>query len=62
MADTGRAGIATFVMHGKQYLAAIRAAAADVLALETMFFADEVRDPGTRSRTSRTPERSAARN
>jgi DNA end-binding protein Ku len=28
MADTGRAGIATFVMHGKQYLAAIRAAAA----------------------------------
>ena len=45
MADTGRAGIATFVMHGKQYLAAIRAAAADVLALETMFFADEVRDP-----------------
>jgi DNA end-binding protein Ku len=32
-------------MHGKQYLAAIRAAAAGVLALETMFFADEVRDP-----------------
>ena len=45
MADTGRAGIATFVMHGKQYLTAIRAGAADVLALETMFFADEVRDP-----------------
>lgn len=45
MADSGKAGIATFVMHGKQYLAAIRAAAADVLALETMFFADEVRDP-----------------
>ena len=46
MADTGRAGIATFVMHGKQYLTALRAAAAGVLALETMFFADEVRDPG----------------
>jgi DNA end-binding protein Ku len=45
MADTGSAGIATFVMHGKQYLAAIRAAPAGVLALETMFFADEVRDP-----------------
>lgn len=45
MTDTGKAGIATFVMHGKQYLAAIRAALAGVLALETMFFADEVRDP-----------------
>lgn len=45
MADTGKAGIAAFVMHGKEYLAAIRAAAAGVLALETMFFADEVRDP-----------------
>jgi DNA end-binding protein Ku len=45
MADTGKAAIATFVMHGKQYLAAIRAAAADVLALDTMFFADEIRDP-----------------
>jgi DNA end-binding protein Ku len=43
MTDTGKAGIATFVMHGKQYLAAIRAMP-DVLALETMFFADEVRD------------------
>lgn len=45
MADTGRAGIATFVMHGKEHLAAIRAGEAGVLALETMFFADEVRDP-----------------
>ena len=44
MTDTGKAGIAAFVMHGKQYLAAIRAMP-DVLALETMFFADEVRDP-----------------
>ena len=44
MSDIGRAAIATFVMHGKQYLAAIRAAG-DVLALETMYFADEVRDP-----------------
>jgi DNA end-binding protein Ku len=44
MADTGKAGIAAFVMHGKQYLAAVRAMP-DVLALETMFSADEVRDP-----------------
>jgi DNA end-binding protein Ku len=44
MTDTGKAGIATFVMHGKEYLAAIRATP-DVLALETMFFADEIRDP-----------------
>ncbi len=44
MADTGKAGIATFVLHGKQYLVAIRARS-DVLALQTMYFADEVRDP-----------------
>lgn len=44
MAESGRAGIATFVMHGKQYLVAIRARA-DVLALQTMYFPDEVRDP-----------------
>ena len=44
MAAAGKAGIATFVLHGKQYLVAIRARS-DVLALQTMFFADEVRDP-----------------
>jgi DNA end-binding protein Ku len=44
MSDTGKAGIATFVMHGKQHLVAIRPAG-DVLALQTMFFSDEVRDP-----------------
>jgi DNA end-binding protein Ku len=44
MADTNRGGIATFVMHGKQHLAAIRASG-DTLVLETLFFADEVRDP-----------------
>ena len=44
MAATNKAGIATFVMRGKQYLGAVRAAA-DVLMLETMFFADEIRDP-----------------
>lgn len=44
MADTGKAAIARFVMRGKEYLAAVRADG-DVLVLETMFFADEVRDP-----------------
>ncbi len=44
MADTGKAGIATFVLHGKQYLVVLRARS-DVLALQTMYFADEVRDP-----------------
>jgi DNA end-binding protein Ku len=43
MADSNRAGIATFVMHGKQHLAAIRASGS-TLVLETLFFADEVRD------------------
>ena len=44
MADANRAGIATLVMHGKQHLAAIRASGT-TLILETLFFADEVRDP-----------------
>ena len=38
-----RIGVATFVMRGKQYLAAIRPYDG-VLVLETMYFADEVRD------------------
>ncbi len=44
MGRAKRVGIATFVMRGKQYLAAIRPDG-QVLALETMFFADEIRDP-----------------
>jgi DNA end-binding protein Ku len=43
MTRTNRAGIATFVMRGKEYLTALRADG-DVLALETLFFADEIRD------------------
>ena len=46
MAATNKAGIATFVMRGKQYLVAVRAEE-DVLVLETMFFADEIRDPSS---------------
>ena len=44
MEKAERIGVATFVMRGKQYLAAIRPSG-NVLVLETMFFADEVRDP-----------------
>jgi DNA end-binding protein Ku len=43
MTKAERIGVATFVMRGKQYLAAIRPAK-DLLVLETMYFADEVRD------------------
>lgn len=41
---TGRAAVATFVMRGKEYLACVRASG-PVLVLETMYFADEIRDP-----------------
>lgn len=44
MARTNRAGIATFVMRGREYLTAIRSDEG-VLALETLFFADEIRNP-----------------
>jgi DNA end-binding protein Ku len=44
MAGTNRAAIATLVMRGKEYLAAIRPDD-ELLVLETMYFADEVRDP-----------------
>jgi DNA end-binding protein Ku len=44
LGKTNRAGIASFVMRGKEYLAAIRADG-QVLVLETLFFADEIRDP-----------------
>lgn len=44
MEQTNRVGIATFVMRNKQYLTAVRADRG-VLALETLYFADEVRDP-----------------
>ncbi|GAA5121001.1 non-homologous end joining protein Ku [Pseudonocardia adelaidensis] len=46
MTRTNRAGIATFVMRGKEYLTALRADG-DALALETLFFADEIRDRST---------------
>jgi DNA end-binding protein Ku len=44
MANSNKAAIASFVMRSKEYLAAIRADG-DLLVLETLFFADEIRDP-----------------
>ena len=44
MQTSGKIAIATFVMRTKQYLAAVRPDD-QVLVLETMHFADEVRDP-----------------
>ncbi|NSC24715.1 Ku protein [Streptomyces albus subsp. chlorinus] len=44
LATSRKTGIATFVMHGKEYLVALRAGE-DVLALHTLHWADEVRDP-----------------
>ena len=43
MTESERIAVATFVMRSKQYLAALRPID-DVLTLETMYFAEEVRD------------------
>ena len=44
MGDTGKAGIGRFVLRSKEYLAAVRPSNG-ILVLETLFFADEIRDP-----------------
>lgn len=44
MKATNRVAIANFVMRGKQYLCAVRADDG-VLSLETLYYADEIRDP-----------------
>ncbi|MFE9115697.1 Ku protein [Streptomyces collinus] len=44
LAQSNRVGVATFVMRGKQYLTALRAED-KVLVLQTLHWADEVRDP-----------------
>ncbi|MFH8974432.1 Ku protein [Streptomyces sp. NPDC017890] len=44
LAEAGKAGVATFVMRNRQYLAALRAED-EVLVLQTLHWADEVRDP-----------------
>jgi DNA end-binding protein Ku len=45
LAQANSVGIATFVMRGKQYLTALQAED-EVLMLQTLHWADEVRDPG----------------
>lgn len=55
MAESRRVGIATFVMREKEYLVAVRPTES-VLALETMYFADEVRDPREQLETLPQPE------
>ncbi|MFF5538103.1 Ku protein [Streptomyces cinerochromogenes] len=45
LAQANKVGIATFVMRNKQYLTALRAEN-KVLVLQTLHWADEVRDPG----------------
>ncbi len=44
MSESKKVGIATFVMRNKEYLVAVRPGDR-LLALETMFFSDEIRDP-----------------
>jgi DNA end-binding protein Ku len=44
MEAAGKIGVASFVMRNKEYLVAIRPET-DVLALETLYFSDEIRDP-----------------
>ncbi len=44
LAETGKVGVSSFVMRGKEYLCVVRADR-DVLVLETLYFADEIRDP-----------------
>ena len=46
MRQAGKVGIASFAMRGGEHLAAIRVGSnGDVTVLETLFFADEIRDP-----------------
>ncbi|HZF88388.1 Ku protein [Streptomyces sp.] len=45
LAESGKVGIATLVMRGRQYLTALRAEE-ELLVLQTLHWADEVRDPG----------------
>ena len=60
MEESGKVGIAHFVMRTKQYLAAIRANDG-VLVLSTMVYADEVNDPRGDRRDRRCSTRSRCR-
>jgi DNA end-binding protein Ku len=58
MAETGRAAVGTLVMRGKEYLTAVRADG-NLLVLQTMYFADEVRDP--KDQLGELPQRKTAK-
>ncbi|TVT46403.1 Ku protein [Amycolatopsis rhizosphaerae] len=58
MGRSGKAGVARFVMRGKEHIAAIRAGHA-VLELDTLLFAEDIRDPA--KELSKLPERHEAR-
>src|SRR5258708_38341112 len=45
MRETAKVGVATLILRDKEHLAAVRPGD-DVLILETMYFADEIREPG----------------
>ena len=45
MHETGKVGIATMILRDKEHLVAVRPGE-DVLILQTMYFADEIREPG----------------
>jgi DNA end-binding protein Ku len=58
MEKSNRAGIATFVMRGKEYLTAVRAGDG-MLVLNTLLFAEDIRDPAKELKSL--PEISTAR-
>ncbi|GAB3584374.1 Ku protein [Amycolatopsis endophytica] len=58
MAKTKRAGIARFVMRGREHIAAVRAGDG-VLVLDTLLFAEDVRDPS--KELKKLPEKSEPR-
>lgn len=55
MRKSGKVAVATFVLRSKEHLAAIRVNG-EVLALETMFFADEIREPSSQIEVEPTGE------
>ncbi|WTQ32205.1 hypothetical protein OG280_37385 [Streptomyces virginiae] len=56
--ESNRAGIATFVMRGREYLVALKAEKG-LLAVHTLHWSDEIRDPGRKSPTCPRPGRRA---
>ncbi|MFJ5548779.1 Ku protein [Streptomyces sp. NPDC093225] len=58
LAKTGRAGVATFVMRGREYLVVLKAEDG-ILTLHTLHWADEIRDP--RAEVPDLPDDSAAK-